>query len=183
MSLRHSVSIRLAPRFHRLIRKNGFISCLVTYETPRVLSLRMAFCLHCKQLLSYLGAVKHSKHLVDECRTNLAYLFCPEKSEFYKQYILSEIDHLLEMGKFNKFLTSKETSQHDDEGLMQIPFEDIQPHCDVLNQDQEDRFLDQPSCSDKEEQEPFPEGDREFEQEWDCIEDFFIDRLVSNVVF
>ena len=173
MSLRRSVSIRLAPKFHRLIRKNVFISCLVTFETPRVLSFRMAFCLHCKYLLSYSGAVKHSKHLVDECRTNLASLFCPEKSEFYKQHILSEIDLHLEMGKFNKFLSSKETSQHDEEGLMQIPFEECQPHCVVLNQVQDDCFRDQPSCSDKEEQEPFPERDIGFEQEWDCIDFFY----------
>ena len=50
---------------YRTIRSNGFISCLVHYHVPRSVSKRMGFCLHCRELLSYNGALKHCKQLAE----------------------------------------------------------------------------------------------------------------------
>ena len=60
------------------IRKNGFISCLVRFHIPCFVSKRMGFCLHCKELMTYNRALKHSKQLAQKQQVNLSRLFCPE---------------------------------------------------------------------------------------------------------
>ena len=90
MSLPFSINIHMDRPYHRFIKKNGFISCVVCIQTPHFRSLRMGFCLHCKELLSYSGALKHSKNLRDEQHVDLSRLFRPEKCDLYKQQIMED---------------------------------------------------------------------------------------------
>ena len=92
MSLPYSISIHTDDLYHQTIRKNGFISCIVMFKSPPFQSLRMAFCLHCRQLLSYTGCLKHKKQLESKYKIDLASLFFPEKMEEYKRQIIADVD-------------------------------------------------------------------------------------------
>ena len=91
MSLPYTVKIHADVSHHQMIRKNVFITCTVLFETCPRKSLRLAFCLDCHELLSYSGALKHSKQLESIHHISLASLFCPEKIEKYKHQILSDV--------------------------------------------------------------------------------------------
>ena len=168
MSSIPSVEIHDGPSFHRLIKKNGFIACLVSFQTPCVRSLQIAFCLHCKQLLSYSGAVKDSKQLLDQHGNQFCSGFSPEKTDFYKQHILSEIDYLCEKGKFKEIHSVELSIGNDGEDTLLMQ-EDALPQS-VISTPFSDLCLNEQPVS-----EDIPavssEQDALFEQEWDCVED------------
>ena len=56
----------------------------------------MGLCLDCKELFSYNGALKHCKQLAEKHQVDFSRLFCPEKLDFYKQQILSDVELLWE---------------------------------------------------------------------------------------
>ena len=85
MSCPVSVTIHAEQTDIRTIRKNGFISCLVRFQEPRFVSKRMGFCLHCHELLSYNGALKHAKQLAENEQINLASLLRPEKNRLLQR--------------------------------------------------------------------------------------------------
>ena len=91
MSRPFSVSVHAQESDHCTIKKNGFISCTVSFNAPRSQTLRMGFCLHCKELLTYTGSLKHCKRLAEKHQVRLSQLFCPEKVDFDTQqfYLMS----------------------------------------------------------------------------------------------
>ena len=99
MSLPVSITIDTEEPFHTNIRNNGFITCVLTFHVPPFDSFRMAFCLHCKELFSYTGCLKHVKKLPSKQRIALPRLFCPDKIDRYKQQILADVEIFYENGQ------------------------------------------------------------------------------------
>ena len=92
MSLPVSITIHTEEPYHMNNRNSGFITCVLTFDVPPFDSLRMGFCLHCKELLSYTGRLKHVKKLPPKQRIALLRLFCPDKIDMNKQQILAEVE-------------------------------------------------------------------------------------------
>ena len=90
MSSQYSVIIHSEESYHRTIKVNGFISVVVCFRTPPFKTVRFGFCLHCKELFSYTGALKHSKQLRDIHHIDLSRLFFPKKCDFYRQQIIED---------------------------------------------------------------------------------------------
>ena len=110
MSPFSSISIHTGPSFHRYIRQNGFISCRVSFSNGEYRSLRLGFCLHCKELGCNSWALKHSKQVKADLGVRVSRLFCPEKIDFYKEQIMNDIGFLSEKGKFKTVMSSNEKS-------------------------------------------------------------------------
>ena len=171
-----SVTIHAEPTDHRAIRKNGFISCFVTFQAPRFVSKRMGFCLHRKELFSYNGALKHTKQLAEKHHVNLTRLFYPDKIDFYKQQIVSDAEivwdkwHLKETG-FPK--DSNDHSHHDRSEFHHIS--EICSQQDATQTAEGSCVSDLSShCSDG--QPEIIERDRLFEEQWDCLEECLLTR-------
>ena len=54
----------------------------------------MGFCLHCKELFSYNGALKHCKRLVEKHNFDFSHPLFLEKLDFCKQQIVSDVELL-----------------------------------------------------------------------------------------
>ena len=176
MSSPFKISIHIDEHTHQTIRKNGFITCIVMFKTPPFKSLRMAFCLHCRELRSYTGCLKHTKLLVAKQRIDLSRLFCPEKVEEYKQQIIADVELVCE-----KWTSKTSLSQ------MVVPlFENSDPceqqdFCEPSLNPQQSQDLSEscttgPSQQDNDSSAEIPEQDPLFELEWDCFEDCLLSR-------
>ena len=116
MSRPFSVVIHARESDHHTIRKNGFISCIVSFNAPRARTVRMGFCLHCKELLTYMGASKHCKQLVRKHQAQLSKLFCHEQTDLYERQILSDVELLWEKWSSKEYAVSQVSSPFSIEG-------------------------------------------------------------------
>ena len=176
MSCPFSLIVSAKQSDFRSIRKNGFIACQVYFLVPRVVSKRLGFCLHCKELLSYNGALKHCKQLAETQKVHFSSLFCPEKLDFYKQQIFSDVDLLWERWSQKEGVLSKDSTETsrgcDSETLFG---EEVYSQHDTSHMAEESCTAEPSSqCtvsdSDVVEQDPL------FEEQWDCLEECLLNR-------
>ena len=62
-----------------------------------VQNVQIRFCLHCKNLFSYTGALKHSRLLVTKHSIVLSQLFSPDKVELYDRQIMEDIEQAIQI--------------------------------------------------------------------------------------
>ena len=180
MSSPFSIFFHTEKTDHRAIWKNGFIACSVRFQAPRLVSKRMGFCLRCKELFSYNGALKHSKQLVDKHQVDLSRLFHVEKIDFYKQQITSDVERLWEKWSSKESGVQKDTvAQEGFGGETEIACTmETCPEHDTTHIAEEScaaelssqGFDGRPNCV---EQDPL------FEEQWDCLEECLLSRWSS----
>ena len=177
MSSPVSIAIHAEEQYHHNIRRNGFVTCVVTLTTPPFQSLRLAFCLHCRQLRSYTGCLKHSKQLQSKHRVELSRPFNPEKIDEYKLQINAEVEQVCEKLLRKVHNHSRDTScQPEQSSFPEAPTsrETVSPI--EPSQIDEEPFLSGQSAEDHDFSEEVPEQDPLYEQEWDCFEDCLLSR-------
>ena len=142
----------------------------------------MAFCLSCKQLLSYSGALKHSKRHKTLEGINFSRLFSPDKTDFYKNQILEDIEYLEEKGRFNTRRSNESIRSALGDDSQQSPDQGHPTQREDVEIQQESYLAEQP-CPDNERSEDFPVQDPVLEEEWDCVEDFLLSDLSYTTCF
>ena len=98
MSLSFSVNIHLDGDDLAAISQRGFICCEAIPVSPTLAVQRLAFCLHCKSLMTYCGALKHSRSLLTKHNIDLSRYFDVHLVETYRKRILSEVECRFEDG-------------------------------------------------------------------------------------
>ena len=100
MTLPFTSHIFLDPKDHKRIIRNGYISCDVFLSgstRPRC----MGYCLHCKRLFSLSWATKHTRRLRRRMG-DVTRFFNPDKVDFCREDIRSELELLFENGRFSR---------------------------------------------------------------------------------
>ena len=177
MSVTYSVQIHTDPSNHPNIRKHGFISCNVFFSTPPLRLVRMAFCLHCKQLLSYTGGLKHSKQLSSKRRIVLSSLFCPDKVDCYKNQIMADVELFCEKLSSKVPVIYQDTSRTFERTDHRQRPPDIETNSHFeYSQPVEDSFLRTSSTQQDVDFSGGLDQDPRFEQGWDYFEDCLLSR-------
>ena len=180
MSVTYSVQIHTDPSNHPNIRKHGFISCNVFFSTPPLRLVRMAFCLHCKQLLSYTGALKHSKQLSSKRRIVLSSLFCPDKVDCYKNQIMADVELFCEKLSSKGPAIPRDASRTFERSVRRQLPPDIETNSHLEDSPSiEDPFSRTTSIQQDEDFSECLDQDLRFEQGWDCFEDCLFGRWCS----
>ena len=179
-----SFVFHVEPTDFRTIMKNGFISCLVTFQAPRIVTKRTGFCFHCKELLSYNGALKHSKQLVEKQHVDLSRLFCVEKVDFYKQQITSDVELLWEKWRTKESGSPKDSGpqlEKRGDSEMMLVTETASQH-DTTHTAEESCLAEQ-SHRGSDGQPEITEQDPLFEEQWDYLEECLLSRWSCFHVF
>ena len=177
MSCPVSVTIHAEQTDIRTIQKNRFISCLVRFQEPRFVSKGMGFCLHCRELLSYNGALKHAKQLAENEQINLASLFRPEKIDSYKEQILSDAEMVWEMwcSKLSGFPRDAPIQMDHCECSEARLITDADP-VGQTTQTAEGSCMAEQYHRSVDGEPDFIEQDPLFEVQWDCLEECILNR-------
>ena len=176
MSSPVSIAIHAEEQYHHNIRRNGFVTSVVTLTTPPFQSLRLAFCLHCRQLRSYTGCLKHSKQLQSKHRVELSRPFNPEKIDEYKLQINAEVEQVCEKLLRKVHNHSRDASNQPEQNIFPEAPSSQETASPIEPSQIDEPFLSGQSAEDHDFSEEVPEQDPLYEQEWDCFEDCLLSR-------
>ena len=137
-------------------------------------------CLHCRELLSYNGALKHAKQLAEKEQINLASLFRPEKIDSYKEQILSDAEMVWEKWcwKLSGFPRDAPIQMDHCEGSDTHLITDADP-VRQTTQTAEGSCMAEQYHRSVDGEPDFIEQDPLFEVQWDCLEECILSRWSS----